>query len=276
MSPLGHSAPFSPHHSYRGSSAYPSNQMPPRSQAQAGPRLDRIISLPPRLQLPSIEEQLQQAQLAAVIAAASQSPASSPIQIGGSGASQFDDSHQRMAEILSVHLRQLEIRGASTPGANWPMHNQYPNSPQSQRSSFDLPPSQRSSFDMGPSQRTSFDMGHSENRRGSFDISASHRESMDYGSRRSSFDYSQFPMGSPAVRRTISVPASPATRPSNPWEASEADFQLPQRVESGKDLRASIYGRLSGHGQGRADGGEQPDLQWVNDLVQEGGDKWAR
>lgn len=57
------------------------------------------------------------------------------------------------------------------------------------------------------------------------------------------------------------VPASPAARLSNPSEASEADFQLLQRVDSGKDLRASICGRLSGHGQGRAERGEQPDLQ---------------
>ncbi|GAQ79223.1 zinc finger CCCH domain-containing protein [Klebsormidium nitens] len=255
MSPLGHTAPFSPRQSYRASN-YPNNQMPPRSQAPTGtPRLERPSSLPPRLQLPSIEEQIQQAQLAAALVAASQSPASSPIPISGGSGRHYDESQQRMAEILAAHLCQLEIRGASTPGANWPQYP--PPSPQSQRSSMDLPPSQRSSFDMGGfSQRSSFDLGYSDNRGGSIDLRSSHRESMDYGSRRSSFDYANFQMNSPAVRRTISVPASPATRQSNPWEAAnEAEFQLPQRVESGKDLRAAIYGRLGANGQGRSEGG---------------------
>jgi hypothetical protein len=43
-----------------------------------------------------------------------------------------------------------------------------------------------------------------------------------------------------------------------------------QRVESGRDLRAKIYGRLSRNSLDVGPGaGDSPDLDWVNDLVKE-------
>lgn len=49
------------------------------------------------------------------------------------------------------------------------------------------------------------------------------------------------------------------------WDCSEAEVEPPaRRVESGRDLRAKIYGKI-----GKENGveNETPDLDWVNDLV---------
>jgi hypothetical protein len=57
------------------------------------------------------------------------------------------------------------------------------------------------------------------------------------------------------------------------WEIDENEEMEPMvmRVESGRDLRAKIYGRLGKESPMDADavGGDAPDLGWVNELVRE-------
>jgi hypothetical protein len=86
---------------------------------------------------------------------------------------------------------------------------------------------------------------------------------------------------SPLRRCSLSVPGTPTKlqweqAPAAPakgrWEVDENEEGEPtvQRVESGRDLRATIYGRL---GKDRplevVANGDDPDLGWVNELVKE-------
>ncbi|XP_024376481.1 uncharacterized protein [Physcomitrium patens] len=83
---------------------------------------------------------------------------------------------------------------------------------------------------------------------------------------------------SPLRRCSQSVPGTPTKvsarwEQKERWEVDENDEGEPtvQRVESGRDLRAKIYGRL-GRSSLKDAGpamGDSPDLDWVNDLVKE-------
>ncbi|XP_024378892.1 uncharacterized protein [Physcomitrium patens] len=83
---------------------------------------------------------------------------------------------------------------------------------------------------------------------------------------------------SPLRRCSQSVPGTP-TKVSGRWdqkerwevEENEDGEPAVQRVESGRDLRAKIYGRLSRSSLNEAGSGvgDSPDLDWVNDLVEE-------
>ncbi|KAL3690771.1 hypothetical protein R1sor_004422 [Riccia sorocarpa] len=79
---------------------------------------------------------------------------------------------------------------------------------------------------------------------------------------------------SPLRRCSQSVPCTPTKlrwddRAPPRWEVEdEEDMEPPvQRVESGRDLRAKIYGRLGK--ENRLDSEDAPDLGWVNELVKD-------
>jgi hypothetical protein len=78
---------------------------------------------------------------------------------------------------------------------------------------------------------------------------------------------------SPLRRCSQSVPSTPTKlrweEKSPRWEMEEREEVEPpaQRVESGRDLRAKIYGRLGKESE--ADSGDVPDLGWVNELVKD-------
>ncbi|CAM6096793.1 unnamed protein product [Calypogeia fissa] len=78
---------------------------------------------------------------------------------------------------------------------------------------------------------------------------------------------------SPLRRCSQSVPSTPTKlrweERSPRWEMEDNEEVEPpvQRVESGRDLRAKIYGRLGK--ENRAESGEAPDLGWVNELVKD-------
>jgi hypothetical protein len=83
---------------------------------------------------------------------------------------------------------------------------------------------------------------------------------------------------SPLRRCSQSVPGTPTKASARweqkeRWEVDENDDGEPtvQRVESGRDLRAKIYGRLSRNSLNDVGPGvgDSPDLDWVNDLVKE-------
>lgn len=83
---------------------------------------------------------------------------------------------------------------------------------------------------------------------------------------------------SPLRRCSQSVPGTPTKvsgrwEQKERWEVDENDDGEPtvQRVESGRDLRAKIYGRLSRNSLNDVGPGvgDSPDLDWVNDLVKE-------
>lgn len=78
---------------------------------------------------------------------------------------------------------------------------------------------------------------------------------------------------SPLRRCSQSVPCTPTKlrweERSPRWEMEENEEVEPpvQRVESGRDLRAKIYGRLGK--ENRAESGDTPDIGWVNELVKD-------
>ncbi|KAL2623372.1 hypothetical protein R1flu_003577 [Riccia fluitans] len=78
---------------------------------------------------------------------------------------------------------------------------------------------------------------------------------------------------SPLRRCSQSVPCTPTKlrwddRGPPRWEVEEHDVEPPvQRVESGRDLRAKIYGRLGK--ENRLESEDAPDLGWVNELVKD-------
>lgn len=78
---------------------------------------------------------------------------------------------------------------------------------------------------------------------------------------------------SPLRRCSQSVPCTPTKLKwddrCSRWDMEDnEDLEPPvQRVESGRDLRAKIYGRLGK--ENRADSGDAPDLGWVNELVKD-------
>jgi len=85
---------------------------------------------------------------------------------------------------------------------------------------------------------------------------------------------------SPLRRCSLSVPGTPTKlqweqAPAAPakgrWEVDENEEGEPtvQRVESGRDLRATIYGRLGNRPLEVVANGDDPDLGWVNELVKE-------
>ncbi|KAG0573960.1 hypothetical protein KC19_VG225500 [Ceratodon purpureus] len=89
---------------------------------------------------------------------------------------------------------------------------------------------------------------------------------------------------SPLRRCSQSVPGTPTKvsgrwEQKERWEVDENDDGEPtvQRVESGRDLRAKIYGRLSRNSLNDVGlgAGHSPDLDWVNDLVKEESDHSA-
>lgn len=78
---------------------------------------------------------------------------------------------------------------------------------------------------------------------------------------------------SPLRRCSQSVPCTPTKERSSRWDVEEPEeLEPPQRVESGRDLRAKIYGRIGK--ENRADCADSPDLGWVNDLVKDEQQPW--
>ncbi|CAK9858456.1 unnamed protein product [Sphagnum jensenii] len=78
---------------------------------------------------------------------------------------------------------------------------------------------------------------------------------------------------SPLRHCSVSVPGTPTKvhwEQKERWEYDEnEEDSTVQRVESGRDLRAKIYGRLGKENPMEAGNVDAPDLGWVNELVKE-------
>ncbi|XP_062022997.1 zinc finger CCCH domain-containing protein 20-like [Rosa rugosa] len=88
------------------------------------------------------------------------------------------------------------------------------------------------------------------------------------------------PRGPPLRPDFFSLPNTPTRNsgrsgpgPFDLWEHSMAEEPAMERVESGRDLRARMYAKLSkDNSMGRVDSGgfSGPDVEWVSELVSEG------
>jgi hypothetical protein len=80
---------------------------------------------------------------------------------------------------------------------------------------------------------------------------------------------------SPLRRSSLGVVGTPPNHvqweQKEPWEVDENEEGEPtvQRVESGRGLRAKIYGRLGKELPIEAGNADVPDLGWINELVKE-------